>query len=125
MRIDLDDPRMEGWTRDGGTRALVPPDGEEPDRAVLGAGGVLTDGNGHWYDAHDLPEGMSWDGESMCPEVADGYVLGPDGRVWDGASLESEERLREAYGDEWSYDGDVGLLSPDGIVSLRAPEARK
>lgn len=74
---------------------------------IIAVPGVLTDGNGHFYDAHDLPDGMSWDGESKAPEVAEGYVVDPNGTCM------TEEAAREKYGNSlvWGMQEDGTFIN--------------
>ena len=112
---------------------------------IIAVPGVLTDGNGHYYDAHDLPDGMSWDGKSKSPEVTEGYVVTPDGAcMTDEAAREKYENnltwemqedgtfINNLTGDTWKYSqkaADIkgcveAMKGIDGRTPIEFPEHR-
>lgn len=107
-----------GWAKDYSSGRLVKMNGDAVEKGVIDTPGILCDGDGHYWDAHGLPEGLGWDRTSKCPDVEDGYVMAPDGSVWDEKAVGSVDFGDWAYdedgvftngatGESWKYDKDV------------------
>lgn len=105
-RIPADELNGRGWVKDYASGQIVKLDGDAPGYDVSQTEGVLSDGNGHYWDAHDLPKGLSWDKESKCPDVMDGYVMGPDGYCWDEAYVSQVRDRDGSYDSDWTYAED-------------------
>lgn len=105
-RLSMDGLDDYGILRDHRTGTVGMPDGSRPAYGFMNSPGVLMDGNGHYWDAHDLPAGLAFVDGQKAPSVRDGYVMAPDGCVWDEKALSSGAFLSgDGYSRDWSYDG--------------------